>query len=74
MHLYCVVTKPEDVVVKMARAQVHVSETRSRDAQPTKPKEKLTRTLSASMLRDGLSKLATTPLNVPNPLLLSMPT
>jgi hypothetical protein len=35
--------------------------------QPTRPKEKLTRTLSASTLRDRLSKLAATPLNVPNP-------
>ena len=35
--------------------------------QPTRPKEKLTRTLSASTLRDRLSKLATTPLHVPNP-------
>ena len=35
--------------------------------QQTRPKEKLTRTLSASTLRDRLSKLAATPLNVPNP-------
>ena len=34
---------------------------------PARPKEKLTRTLSASTLRDRLSKLAATPLNVPNP-------